>query len=241
MLQLIAQAHEAQRGVDRIIKSIDELYRSTSSYAEMEMNVKTPHWKRTLKMKVWTKDMNKTFIRITEPQKERGVGTLRIGDEMWNYLPKINKVIKVPPSMMMSSWMGSDFKNDDLVKEFSLLEDYKYKVIHPADAKKNLIYIKCVPKKGLPIVWGKVIIIVRNSDYIPVQEKYYDEKGNLMRIMNFREIKEFDGRKIPSIMEMLPQNKEGHKTVLEYIDAEFDVSFERDVFTLRHLRSRIRN
>lgn len=221
-----------------IVKKLDELYRSESSFGEMEMQIVTPHWERTLRMQVWTKGMDKTFIRITSPLKEKGVATLRLGNEMWNYLPNTNKVIKIPPSMMMSAWMGSDFTNDDLVSEFSLLEDFHYKLIAPEDAQAGLLYIESVPKEDLPIVWGKIIAAVGKDDYIPVWEKYYDEKENLMRVMNFKDIKLFSGRKIPAVMELIPQNKEGHKTVIRYLKLEFDTKIEEDIFSLRNLRSR---
>jgi outer membrane lipoprotein-sorting protein len=223
--------------VKEIVQKIDELYRSESSYAEMEMEIITPHWQRTLRMKVWTEGMKKTFIRILEPQKERGVGTLRIGNEMWNYLPRTSKVIKVPPSMMMSSWMGSDFTNDDLVDEFSLLTDYTYDLVEPEDAKEGYLYVKCVPKPDRPIIWGHILMQVRQNDYIPVRDEYYDEKGKLMRVMNFRDIKVFDGRKIPSVMELIPQDEKGKKTVLTYLDAKFNIPINESVFSLRNLRS----
>jgi outer membrane lipoprotein-sorting protein len=224
--------------VDEIIKRIDELYRSTSSYSEVEMEISTPHWQRTLKMKVWTEGMDKTFIRILSPAKEKGLATLRIKQEMWNYLPKTNKVIKIPPSMMMSSWMGSDFNNDDLVNEFSLYEDYSYKLITPSSAEPGIVYISCIPREDLPIVWGKIILSVKDRDYIPIKEDYYDEKGELMRIMNYKNVTDFGGRRIPAEMELIPQHKEGHKTVLRYINASFDINFDSEIFNLRNLRSR---
>src|SRR6056297_1942824 len=109
-----------------IVNKVDKLYRSESSYALMEMRIVTPHWERTLKMKTWSSGMDKTFIRIIAPKKEKGVGTLRIKNQMWNYLPKTNKVMKIPPSMMMANWMGSDFTNDDLVSEYTFIEDYNF-------------------------------------------------------------------------------------------------------------------
>ncbi|MEJ2722432.1 MAG: outer membrane lipoprotein-sorting protein, partial [bacterium] len=115
-----ASAGTSDDTIQKIIKDIDELYRSKSSYSEIEMHVVTPHWERTMAMNAWSSGMEKTFVRITAPQKDKGMATLRIGNEMWNYLPKINKIIKIPPSMMMSSWMGSDLTNDDIVKEYSL-------------------------------------------------------------------------------------------------------------------------
>ncbi|UCC80187.1 MAG: outer membrane lipoprotein-sorting protein [Candidatus Zixiibacteriota bacterium] len=223
--------------IEKVVKEIDELYRSEASYSELEMEIVTPHWQRTLSMNCWTEGMDKTFIRITSPPKEEGVGTLRIENEMWNYLPKTNKVIKIPPSMMMSSWMGSDFTNDDLVKESSMIEDYGYEFIAPEDDENDYLYIRFIPREGKPIVWGKIVIAVRAEDYLPVWEKYYDEKDNLMRVMNFKDIKIFDGRKIPAVMEMISQNKEGNKTIIRYNKAEFNRKIDADVFSLRNLRS----
>lgn len=224
--------------VETIVRKIDELYRSQTSYSELEMQIVTPNWERTLKMIAWTEGMKRTFIRITFPAKEKGIATLRIGNEMWNYLPKTDKVIKIPPSMMMSSWMGSDFTNDDLVREFTFLDDYVYELVHPDEAEDDLLYIQFTPKENLPIVWGKVVTAVRKTDYIPVWEKYYDENGNLMRVMNFKEIKEFDGRKIPSLMELVPQNKKDHKTLIRYLDIDFNPEISNEIFSLRNLRSR---
>lgn len=234
---LWGQTHSSTISVTDIVKKMDALYRSESSAGEMEMEIITPHWQRTLRMQVWTEGMKKTFIRILSPQKEKGVATLRIGNEMWNYLPNTNKVIKIPPSMMMSSWMGSDFTNDDLVSEFSLLEDFHYELITPEEAEQGQLYIQSIPKEGLPIVWGKIIMAVRKNDYIPLWEKYYDEKGNLMRLINFKELKNFTGRQIPAVMELIPQNKEGNKTVIRYLDIKFDIKLDSNIFTLRNLRS----
>ena len=128
---VMAQSSEklSDEKVLELVKKIDQIYRSKTSYAEFEMEIVTPRWQRTLSLDSWTEGTKKTFFRINEPKKEKGVATLRIENEMWNYLPKTNKVIKIPPSMMMSSWMGSDFTNDDLVKEFTLFEDYTYELI----------------------------------------------------------------------------------------------------------------
>jgi len=183
--------------------------------------------------------MDKTFIRILEPKKERGIATLRLGNEMWNYLPKTNKVMKIPPSMMMSSWMGSDFTNDDLVKEFTFIESYHFQLITPENPQPGVLYVKCIPKEGLPIVWGHIIIAVRQQDYMPLWQKYYDEKGKLMREMIFKEEKAFGQRKIPSVLELIPRTKKGHKTVLRYLEATFDKKIDENIFTLRNLRQRI--
>jgi outer membrane lipoprotein-sorting protein len=227
----------AAQDVKEVVRKIDELYRAHSSYAEVEMAIVTPHWQRTLRMKIWTEGKQKTFIRILTPPKEAGVATLRLGSEMWNYLPRANKVIKIPPSMMMSSWMGSDFTNDDLVKEYTLLDDYRYEFAHPADARADMLYVELKPKEGVPVVWGKIIAAAKKDDYIPVWDQYYDEKGRLMRIIDFKEVQEMGGRRIPTVMEVIPKDREGQKTVLRYLHAEFDAGIPGEVFTLRNLHS----
>lgn len=238
-LCVFQQAHASEMpDVQAIVDKVDRLYRSTSSSAELEMVVTTPNWSRTLRMNAWSEGMDKTFIHIAYPKKDAGIATLRIGNEMWNYFPKINKVMKVPPSMMMSSWMGSDFTNDDLVKESSMLRDYTHRIITPEGADPGLYYVELVPKRDIPIVWGKIILAVRKADFIPVREEYYDEKGAKMRVMEFKEITDFGGRKIPAVLELIPLNKKGNKTVVRYTDMRFDVELDGDAFTLRNLQRR---
>lgn len=235
---LRANEQSADIDVKAIIKAVDELYRSQTSRADIEMQIVTPHWERTLTLKVWTKGMDRTFILITSPKKEKGVATLRIGNEMWNYLPKTKKVMKVPPSMMTGSWMGSDFTNDDLVKESSMLNDYTYELITPRDAQPNHLYIQLLPKEDSPIVWGKLIVAIRESDKIPIWQHFYDESNRLTRVLNFKEVESFNGKTIPSVMEMIPQNREGHKTVVRFVDAAFDTEIDEKIFTRRNLQKR---
>ncbi len=223
--------------VQAVLEKIDELYRSGSSRAVVEMEITTPHWQRTLKMRVWSEGMDKTFIRIDEPLKEKGVATLRVGNEMWNYLPKTDKVLKVPPSMMMSSWMGSDFTNDDLVKEYTFLEDYTFSETSIENPEAGLTYIRCVPRQGVPVVWGHILIAARKSDDLPVWERAYDEKGALMREMRFEDIRQLGGRTVPSTLVLEPKTKDGYQTVLRYREAAFDVTLDPGIFTLRNLRS----
>ncbi|MGD2090567.1 MAG: outer membrane lipoprotein-sorting protein [Candidatus Aminicenantes bacterium] len=229
----------ARTDAKEIVKKMDELYRSESSTVTVEMEIITPHWKRTLKMKMWSIGMDKTFIRILLPKKERGIATLRIENEMWNFLPKTNKVMKIPPSMMMASWMGSDFTNDDLVKEYTFLDDYTFNFTEVESPQEGVVYVKCVPREGLPIVWGHIISAVREKDYIPLWAKYYDEKGQLMREIQYKDTKTLGKRTIPAVMELVPTHKEGHKTIVRYLEAQFDISVDETIFTLRNLRSRI--
>ena len=217
-----------------LLKKIDELFRSQSSISTMKMAIITPNWQRTLEMKSWTIGMDDTFIRILSPRKDRGVATLKKDKEMWNFFPKINKVIKVPPSMMMGSWMGSDFTNDDLVREVSLVAEYQ--VSKKSEGENYRLTL--IPKQDTVTVWGKIEFIVNQQSLLPIEQSYYNEKGDKVRTMVFSEIRDFGGKKMPAIMTMIPLNKAGHKTVIEYVEAEFDIDIADNVFTLRHLQSR---
>ena len=188
--------------VQTIIDKVDKLYRSETSYSEIEMTIVNPNWERRLKVQMWSRGMEETFIRILSPKRDAGITTLRRDREMWNYFPKIDKVMKVPPSMMMGSWMGSDFTNDDLVKESTFHDDYNSRLI-PADeraedsAASNTYAIELTPKEKTATVWGRIVLVVRRSDYIPVSEVYYDERGRMMRRMELHDIAELGGRPIP--------------------------------------------
>jgi outer membrane lipoprotein-sorting protein len=234
----LGSSSQAQsRDPRELVRKIDELYRSTSSQARVEMEIVTPDWSRTLALNGWSKGLDKMFIRILEPKKESGVGTLRLGNEMWNYLPKTDKVIKIPPSMMMSSWMGSDFTNDDLVKEFTFVHDFVFAMTTPDDAQAGLAYVECRPKPGVPVIWDRIVIDIEEATLLPVRQTFFDENGRVARIMNYKEIRTFGARTVPSVMEMIPQNKEGYKTVIRYKDIRFDFPLEDGIFTLRNLQS----
>jgi outer membrane lipoprotein-sorting protein len=236
LILLVNKAYAEELTVDEIVDRMDRLYRSDTSSAVVEMEIVSEHWRRTLNIDIWSEGLDKTFMHINSPKKDAGIATLRINNEMWNYLPKINKVMKVPPSMMMSSWMGSDFTNDDLVKESSLREDYDAKIIEPEGSDPDNFYVELIPKEDIPIVWARLVFAVKKDNYMPLWEAYYDEKGRKMRLMEFTEPKEFSGRLIPSVLIMTPLNKPEKKTVIKYIELEFDVELKPDVFTLRNLQ-----
>lgn len=223
----------------KIVKKMDELYRSNSSYAEIIMKIETPNWKRSLKIKSWSLGTKRTFLRILEPKKERGIATLKIGNKMWNFLPKIDKIMKIPPSMMMSSWMGSDFTNDDFVKMYTFIEDYHFKIIEHEEKKENIVYIECIPKEGRPIVWGKRILAVYKDSSLPVWEKFYDGKGKIVREMIYKDIKKFGEKVIPAVIELISSTKKGNKTTVIYSDAKFNIDISKKTFSRKNLRKRI--
>jgi len=218
-----------------LLRKVDELYRSDSSQAELMMKIDTPDWSREMRIQSWSKGMKKTLIRVLAPKKDRGVATLRVDREMWNFFPKINQVIKVPPSMMMGSWMGSDFTNDDLVRETSLVEEYN--VTMKTQGDQHLLTL--IPKATTATVWGKIEVTVDKKSMLPEEQTFYDEKGKKVRLMRFKDVKDFGGRKLPAVMELIPLTKEGHKTTMTYEKLKFDTSISDGFFSLRSLQERI--
>jgi outer membrane lipoprotein-sorting protein len=224
--------------LETIIKRLDTLYRSDTAYAEMEMTIQTPHWERTLTMKSWSEGLDKTFIVIESPRREKGISTLRKGNGMWNFFPKINKVIKIPPSMMMGSWMGSDFTNDDLVKESTRMEDYHAKLIQGEN--RDSYHVEFVPHKDTVSLWGKIVSEIDKKSLLPISEIFYDEKNRKIRELYFKEVRAFGNKTIPAVMELIPTTKKGHKTIVRYTSAKFDVQLAKETFTLRNLKKKRR-
>lgn len=229
------QAKIAGFDVKALLKDIDELYRSTGSKGRMAMAIETPDWSRTIKMAIWTKGEKYTFIRIEEPRKEKGVSFLKRDKSIWNFFPKINKVIKVPPSMMMASWMGSDFTNDDLVKDSTLIEDYKVK--NQAETAKQLTF-ELIPSKTAISLWGKIVVTVDKASRLPVTQVFYDERGEKIRTMTFKDIGLLGKRQLPKTLELIPHTKTGYRTTIRYLDMTFDANNPDSVFTLQNLQSR---
>lgn len=221
-----------------IALKMDTLLRGDTAHGIYEMKITNPKWKRTLTMETWeVRKEKKSFIRILSPKKEKGIGTLKIDTEMWNYLPRVERTIKIPPSMMMNSWMGSDFTNDDLVKESSIVDDYTHTLLDTVTFQKHKTYkVEAIPHEDTPVVWGKIISWVRTSDFIPLKQEFYDEKGGLIRVLNFNSIKKIGNRNFPTHWEMIPVKKEGKKTEITIINIEFDKPISDDVFTLRNLK-----
>ncbi len=217
-----------------LLKKVDELYRSQSAISTMRMDIVTPNWQRSLELKSWSRGLDDTFIRILSPRKDRGVATLKIDKDMWNYFPKINKTIKVPPSMMMGSWMGSDFTNDDLVREVSLVDDYFVN----STLINNHYLLTLTPKKETVTVWAKIEIEILQDNLMPLEQRYFNENGEKVRSMVFDKVKNFSGRNMPARMTMVPHNKDGHKTVVEYLEMEFDQGLPKNIFSLRNLQKR---
>jgi len=220
-----------------ILDRVDDLFRSRSSHGTMSMTIKTAHWTRTLTIEVWSKGKENSLIRILDPIKEKGTATLRSGNNIWNYLPKVNRVIKLPSSMMASSWMGSHFTNDDLVKESRMADDYTFEITFEGiKDNREIIEVTCYPKPEAAVVWGKIMVKVSKEDLMPMEILYYDEDMNLARTMIFSDIGELGGRRLPKIMRIIPTDKPDEYTKIEYHDMVFDIDLQDDLFSIRNLQ-----
>ena len=223
--------------VKKILDHVDDLYRGKSSQGIMQMHVKTENWERKLKIEFWSQGKEDSLMRILAPKKEKGTATLKSGKNIWNYLPKIKRVIKIPSSMMGGSWMGSHFTNDDLVKESRMAEDYNFELSFSGKRKdKEVIEISCIPKKDAAVVWGKVLVRVQKSDWLPIDIEYYDEEMKLNRVMNFDKFKKVGARTVPTTMILQPVDKPNEKTVVSYDEINFDLELPKDLFSLRNLQ-----
>ena len=218
-----------------IIDQMEQLYRGSSSDSKITMVIETPRYQRSMQISSQSAGREFGFFRILSPKKDRGIATLKRDEEMWNYFPKINKVIKVPPSMMMGSWMGSDFTNDDLVKETQLVDAYDIQMTETDDQYRFTL----IPKEQTVTVWGSIDYVVSKSPLLPLSQSFFDDQGKKMRVMTFSAPKEIGGRLMPSILEIKPMNKPGHRTRVIYNEIVFDPpGITEQTFSMRNLKSR---
>lgn len=221
---------------EQIIRKVDQKMRGEYSYQELEMKVVRPDWERSVSMKSWSKGSVYALILITAPAKEKGQVFLKRETEMWNWVPSIERMIKIPPSMMMQSWMGSDFTNDDLVRESSIIKDYNHRLIGEEEYDGVSCWkIELDPKEEAPVVWGKIISWI-DKDYNQRKVEYYDEDGKLINTMYLSDIKQMDDRKMPTHWEMIPADEEGKKTVINVLKAEFNNPIEDSFFSQQNMR-----
>ena len=231
-VDLSADAKEIMDGVDRLM-------RGDSSYGVAEMSIATRRWKRSKTLEIWSEGTDRALITILEPRKEQGVTTLRVESEMWNYLPKIDRTIRVPTSMMMASWMGSHFTNDDLVKESRLIRDYDVAVSFQGRREDAEVYeFILTPFPDAAVVWGEIEFQVRSKDLMPTWAKYYGEDGELRRTMVFSDFQSMGGRFIPRRMRITPEDKPDEYTEVFYRELRFDIKVPSGTFSLSSLRKR---
>jgi len=222
--------------VDRIIERSEKIMRGDSMYVQLSMKVTTPRWKREIRMQSWSKGEEKSFIKIIYPRRDKGTTFLKIGNEMWQYIPKVERTIKIPPSMMLQSWMGSDFTNDDLVKESSIVDDYEAVLVSD---NKTAYLIELIPTEDAAVAWGRLMYEVNKKTYLPTKVEFYDEDDILVRIMEYKDVRKLEDRYFPFLwtMEPLTEDKEGHLTVIKVEQISINKPVKSSLFSLRALKT----
>lgn len=222
---------------DEIIQKAEDKLKGTTSYAEMTITTVRPKWSREMKIKTWTKGDDYSVTLVLSPAKDKGTVFLKRKNEMWQYIPSIERIIKMPPSMLTQSWMGTDMTNDDLMKESSLKKDYDKKIV-ATEKIENLDCHKLVltPKKDVNSIWGKLEIWISKKDYLQLKTKFYDEDGKLVNTILGLSPKLIGGKLIPSKMEIIPADKKGQKTKMTYTTASFDIEIDDNIFTTQYMK-----
>lgn len=231
---LIAQALSATD----IVRKADEMFNGEkSSYSVMSMTIIRPAWKRTIEFKSWTLDKDYALTLITAPAREAGQSFLKRRSEMWSWNPSISRLIKLPPSMMSQGWMGSDYTNDDIMRESSVVNDYTHDIAGEENIGGLSCYkIRLTAREGASVVWGKQIQWIDKKDFLILKAELFDEDGYLVRTETGSEIKVMDGRRIPSRIELVPADEPANKTVIDILDIRFNIDVAEDFFSQQNMR-----
>lgn len=226
----------AQDASEIIKRANEKINGEESSYSEMKMTIVRPDWERTLEFRNWAKGRDYALTLITAPARDRGQAFLKRGSEMWNWNPSISRMIKLPPSMMSQGWMGSDYTNDDILNEASVVDDYIHELAGEEEIEGRLCYkIKMTAREDAPVVWGHQVRWIDKEDYLFLKAELYDEDGYLVRTELGKNIKTMGGRLIPVLLEIIPEDEEGYKTVVEIEKIEFNIPLEDSFFSQQNL------
>ena len=219
-----------------LLNQVDDNGRGQSSRSVIEMKVKTKRYQRSMKMEAWSKGSEHSLIRILEPKKDRGLSTLKVQKNLWNYLPNTDRTMRVPSAMMSGAWMGSHFTNDDVVRETRFSDDYTYALAPESKAAgSDTLTIRCTPKPRTPVVWGYVDVHVR-KDGVPLEVRFYSEKKVKVRSFTYSELKKIGDQEVPMKMVVTPHDKPGEETVLIFHELELNIPVEDSLFSLQALR-----
>jgi hypothetical protein len=234
----LARLQGQELSAKEIIKKADDKNRGQTSRSEMTMTIVRPDWSRSISLKSWSKGTAYSLIYLTAPAKEKGQVFLKRDKDMWNWVPAIERLIKVPPSLMMQSWMGSDFTNDDLVKESSIVVDYTQKLIGKENIRGQECYkIELMPLPDAAVTWGKIISWITINGFNQWKSEYYDEDMKLINVMNASNVKKMGDREIPTHLEIEPVNKKGNKTILETTFVVFNQPIADSFFSQQNMKS----
>ena len=220
-----------------IVKDAMDNWRGQSSYSEITMTIHRSDWERSMSMKAWTQGDKKSLVRVTAPIKDAGNATLIDDDNMWSYSPKINRVIKIPSSMMSQGWMGSDFSNKDISRSTEILDQYEHTLSGQQSVDNHTVYeITSIPHEDAPVVWGKEVLKIRD-DYVVLEQQYWDQDGKLVKKMVSSDIQIMDGRPVAKIVRMSKVDTPEEWTQISNDKVQFNVSIPDSTFTQSNLRN----
>lgn len=220
-----------------IVEKAQDHLKGETAQGEMTIEIIRPTWSREMSMKTWSKGEDYSMILITAPAKEKGIVFLKRKKEVWNWIPSIDRNVKLPPSMMSQSWMGTDFTNDDLVQESSMVNNYEHKYLKDSVIDGRTCWkIEMTPKEDAAVVWGKVLVWIDQEDYLQLRTEFYDEDNYLVNTMIASDIKDLGGKTLPAKMELIPADKDGHKTIMTYQSLVFDEEIDDDFFTTNNMK-----
>ena len=235
-LCLLAPAAWSQEATE-IVREAWEYWRGVSSYSEMKMTIHRPDWERSMTMRGWSQGQKKSLVRVTAPKKDKGNGTLMDDNKMWTYSPKVNRVIKVPSSMMSQGWMGSDFSNKDVSRADDIVDRYTHRLLGTEQIDGHTVYeIEAIPKEDAAVVWGKEVLKIRD-DKVMLSEDFYDQDGMLVKSLKTLEIAEMGGRVIAARQRMQKSDTPDEWTELQVLAMEYGVELPAHTFTLSNLRN----
>lgn len=220
-----------------LVRAAWDHWRGTSSQGAMTMTIHRPDWERSMSMDVWSRGEDDSLVRVTEPRKDAGNATLIKDKEMWTYSPKVNRVLKVPSSMMGQSWLGSDFSNKDVSRADTIVDEYDHTLLDTESRDGHEVYvIQSIPHEDAAVVWGKEVLRIRD-DHVLLQEDFYDQDGKLVKSMRAREIGTVGGRVLATRLRMEKEEAEGEWTELVTESMRFDLDLPDRIFTLSNLRN----
>jgi outer membrane lipoprotein-sorting protein len=220
-----------------ILRELDDMWRGSSSYTVFTMKVKTAHYSREMKLEGWSKGKEKSLVRILRPLKEKGTATLKSGNNIYSYLPRTDRTIRLTSGMMMGSWMGSHFTNDDLVKESRMEDDYVPSISFEGERDgMKIMEFTLTPKPDAPVVWGKIVAVILAKDYIPLKYYYYDEDMNIARTFLFSKVEQLAGRPRPKLMKVIPADKPEEYTELIYEELDLGIPIDDEFFSIANLK-----
>ncbi|MEA2103562.1 MAG: outer membrane lipoprotein-sorting protein, partial [Candidatus Cloacimonadota bacterium] len=234
--QIKLTAQEKLTALQIVENAINKVQGNTSQ-GTLNMTIIRPTWSREISMKIWSKGMEYYMIYISSPARDRGQVFLKREEEMWNWIPTISRMVKIPPSMMMQSWMGSDFTNNDLIKLSSFVKDYNHSLIGSEEIDSMACYkIKFEPKETAAVVWGKIVMWISKTEFYQLKIEYFDEYENLVNRELCSNIQQMGDRKLPGKLVMIPVLKKGNKTILEYEKMEFNKPLNENFFSIQNMK-----